>query len=362
MLREGALVGVIVIRRTEVRPFTDKQIELVATFADQAVIAIENARLFQELQARTRELTRSVEELQALGEVSQAVSSTLDLQTVLTTIVSRAVQLCGRRRRGRSTSTTRAPQEFQLRASHRHARGAGRGAARRADPRSGKGAIGPGGAPPRAGPGARHRRRAAYSASRIRTVLLGYGIPRAPGGAAAARGARPRRPGRVAAGRGRVPGRGRRPAPDLRQPVGAGHRERPALPGARGEEPRARGREPAQVAVPGQHVPRAADAAERHHRLLRDAPGGGRGPRQAEAFVPDLQRINAAGQAPARADQRHPRPLEDRGRADGPLPGDVRGRAARAGRRGRRPAARREERQPPGGRVRCPTSARCTPT
>src|SRR5882724_8388314 len=95
MLREGTLIGVIVIRRTEVQLFTDKQIELVTTFADQAVIAIENVRLFQELQARTRELARSVEELRALGEVSQAVSSTLDLHTVLTTIVDRAVQLSG---------------------------------------------------------------------------------------------------------------------------------------------------------------------------------------------------------------------------------------------------------------------------
>ena len=66
---------------------------LFKTFADQAVIAIENVRLFQELEARTRELAQSVEELQALGEVGQAVSSTLDLQTVLSTIVRHAVQL-----------------------------------------------------------------------------------------------------------------------------------------------------------------------------------------------------------------------------------------------------------------------------
>src|SRR5262249_48018074 len=76
-------------------PFTIKQIELVTTFADQAVIAIENVRLFEEVQARTRELAQSVEELQALGEVSQAVNSTLDLQTVLSTIVAKAVQLSG---------------------------------------------------------------------------------------------------------------------------------------------------------------------------------------------------------------------------------------------------------------------------
>jgi len=93
MLREGELVGAIVLWRTEVRKFTDRQIELVTTFADQAVIAIENVRLLRELQSRTSDLARSVEELRALGEVGQAVNSTLDLETVLNTIVTRAVQL-----------------------------------------------------------------------------------------------------------------------------------------------------------------------------------------------------------------------------------------------------------------------------
>ena len=93
MLREGELVGAIVLWRTEVRQFTDRQIELVTTFADQAVIAIENVRLLRELQSRTSDLARSVEELRALGEVGQAVNSTLDLETVLNTIVTRAVQL-----------------------------------------------------------------------------------------------------------------------------------------------------------------------------------------------------------------------------------------------------------------------------
>src|SRR5262249_1785448 len=84
LMREGVPIGTIHIRRTKVQPFTDKQIALLKTFADQAVIAIENVRLFQELEARTRELARSVGELKALGEVGQAVSSTLDLETVLT--------------------------------------------------------------------------------------------------------------------------------------------------------------------------------------------------------------------------------------------------------------------------------------
>ena len=78
-------------------PFTDKQIALLKTFADQAVIAIENVRLFKELEARTTQLTRSVGELKALGEVGQAVSSTLDLETVLSTIVSRAIAACRHR-------------------------------------------------------------------------------------------------------------------------------------------------------------------------------------------------------------------------------------------------------------------------
>jgi GAF domain-containing protein len=95
LLKENDLIGVIAIHRREFRPFTDAHIKLVTTFADQAVIAIENVRLFKELDERTNELTRSVSELKALGEVGQAVSSTLDLETVLTRIVSHAVQLSG---------------------------------------------------------------------------------------------------------------------------------------------------------------------------------------------------------------------------------------------------------------------------
>ena len=93
MVREGQVIGAIFVARTEPGLFADTQIQLLMTFADQAVIAIENARLFEEVQNRTRELSQSVEELRALGEVSQAVNSTLDLETVLTTIVGRAVQL-----------------------------------------------------------------------------------------------------------------------------------------------------------------------------------------------------------------------------------------------------------------------------
>src|SRR5215472_6775449 len=95
LLRDGRAIGSLLVRRTEVRPFSDKHIEMLQTFDNQAVIAIENVRLFKELEARTQDLTRSVGELRALGEVGRAISSTLDLETVLNTIVSRAVQLSG---------------------------------------------------------------------------------------------------------------------------------------------------------------------------------------------------------------------------------------------------------------------------
>ena len=116
--REGGAIGCIAVRRTEVRPFTDKQIKLLKTFADQAVIAIENVRLFQELEARTQELARSVGELKALGEVGQAVSSTLDLQTVLSTIVGHAVQLSATDG-GVIYEYDEAAENFLLRASYR---------------------------------------------------------------------------------------------------------------------------------------------------------------------------------------------------------------------------------------------------
>ena len=95
LIRDGAPIGGIAIGRPEPGRFPDTQIALLQTFADQAVIAIENARLFKELEARTAQLTRSVGELRALGEVGQAVSSTLDLETVLSTIASRATALAG---------------------------------------------------------------------------------------------------------------------------------------------------------------------------------------------------------------------------------------------------------------------------
>jgi signal transduction histidine kinase len=121
MMRKGHALGAFAITRSDTigapKPFSGGEIALLKTFTDQAVIAIENVRLFTELQARTQELTRSVGELQALGEVGQAVSSTLDLDTVLTTIVSRAVQLSGADG-GTIYEYDEVAEEFTLRATH----------------------------------------------------------------------------------------------------------------------------------------------------------------------------------------------------------------------------------------------------
>ena len=117
LVKENEVIGCIVIYRQEVRPFTDKQVALVTSFAAQAVIAIENTRLLSELRQRTDELGRSVEELRALGEVSQAVNSTLDLETVLSTIVAKAVQL-SRTEAGAIYVFDEQQREFHLRATY----------------------------------------------------------------------------------------------------------------------------------------------------------------------------------------------------------------------------------------------------
>src|SRR3954447_15173991 len=96
LLREGESIGAIVLRRTEVQPFTDKQIALLQTFADQAVIAIRNVRLFDEVQARTRDLTESLEQQTATSEVLQVISTSQgELEPVFRIMLENATRVCG---------------------------------------------------------------------------------------------------------------------------------------------------------------------------------------------------------------------------------------------------------------------------
>jgi signal transduction histidine kinase/putative methionine-R-sulfoxide reductase with GAF domain len=118
MVCEGQVIGAIFVGRSRPGLFSDRQVELLKLFAEQAVIAVQNVRLFNQLETRTHQLTRSVRELKALGEIGQAVSSTLDLETVLGTIVSRAAELSGMDG-GSIYEYDEAREEFHLHSAHR---------------------------------------------------------------------------------------------------------------------------------------------------------------------------------------------------------------------------------------------------
>ncbi len=352
MLRGGKAVGAIGVGRSgpggTARPYTEKEIALLQTFADQGVIAVENVRLFRELETRTRELARSVEELQALSEVGRAVSSTLDLPTVLATIVARAVQLSGTSG-GVIYEYDETAEEFDVRASHRTEAGTGRGAAgvpiRLGEGVSGQAALRQ--APVEVADILDYQQ---YQVDRIRTIFIQLGLPVDPRHPAPSRATDPGRADRLAArGRELSAGDGE-PAPDLRDPVRPRDPERAAVPRDRGEGAGAGGGEPAQEPVPGQHEPRAADAAQRGPRLH-----GAADRRHLRRAVPEGRRCHdphrPERQAPSRPDQRRPRPVQDRGG-----PARARARRLRAGggraRRGHpgRVAGGREGAHPPGGR------------
>jgi signal transduction histidine kinase/putative methionine-R-sulfoxide reductase with GAF domain len=96
LMREGTPIGAMFLTRPTINPFTQQQIDLVATFADQAVIAIENVRLFDEVQTRTEELSESLRQQTATAEVLKTISRTVfDLQRVLETLLENAVRICG---------------------------------------------------------------------------------------------------------------------------------------------------------------------------------------------------------------------------------------------------------------------------
>src|SRR5262249_13559622 len=96
LLRDGVAIGTITARRSEVRPFSEQQIRLLETFADQAVIAIENVRLFTELEARNHDLTRALDRETATSEILRVISSSpTDVQPVFDAIVRNAGRLCG---------------------------------------------------------------------------------------------------------------------------------------------------------------------------------------------------------------------------------------------------------------------------
>ena len=265
------LMGVLAARRTEVRPFTPtSRSSCSRPSPTKPSSPSKMSACSKNWNERTNELTRSVGELKALGEVGQAVSSTFDLETVLTRIVSHAVQLSGTDG-GAIYEYDEPSEEFLLRATD-HMEEELITALRNNPPRLGDGVVGRAAVnrEPVVVPNILEER--AY-APRMRQIARTLRLPCQPGGSLATRRPHRRRLGGTQKIHRRVPPRSHRAVENLRDPIRLGDPKRPAVPRDRGEEPADRSRQPAQVGVPRQHVPRAAHAAQRHHRLLRSPAG-----------------------------------------------------------------------------------------
>ncbi len=308
LMREDRAIGAITLWRMEPRRFTDKQVALVKTFADQAAIAIENVRLFNE----TKE---ALEQQTAISEILRVISQFTHRRAAGARRDRRARRAALRRRRGIDASDRRRHPA----ASRVEGPVAGSGVPRRRAADQPRLDFGPRPARAQEHPGARHagrRRRIPAQLRNCTAVRASYGGCDAalPGGTAV----RHDRP--APAGGASVHGSRSRAAADLRRPGGDRARERTAVPRNRGQEPPARGRQQAQVGVPRQHVARAADAAQCHHRLLRGAARASvrRVERQAGRLPEGHPLVRPA---PALAHQRHSRPVEGRGGPDGA--GDV---------------------------------------
>ena len=311
MLLDDEVVGAISLVRTEVDPFDDRALALVGAFAAQAAVVVRNVHLVRELEERGAELGRKVEQLEALSEVGGLVSSSLVLDEVLSNIIMNAVRFSGCDG-GSIMEYVEAERCFSVRSAYASS--------------------------PELLARLRTIRVELETTLVGRSALEGHpiavadlGVGRARSAPAAALRRRLAVDDRGAGAARRADHRGARGAPeddrgvlrrdgrvprDLRGPVGARGVERAAVPRARDQERRAAGRQPAQVRVPREHVARAAHAAERRDRLLGGAAGAHvrraeRPPGRVPARHPEF------GQAPAAAAERHPRPVEGRGRPHG---------------------------------------------
>ena len=252
---------------TTVNPFDEREMAIVSAFAVQAAMAINGVKLVQQLEARRSELARKVEELEALREVGEAVSSSLDLDDVLVDdrhARGRAVRAPTAARSWSTTSRTAASWSAASTAPSPSV-------VDRCAPSASTSTTRSSGGPPRsAGPS----RSTDLTPSTSTPTCRSWTRP-AGGRVVAVPMLREERIVGVLVVRRKRTGdfaeEIARPARDLRQPVGAGAAQRPAVPRAEGAERRAGGGQPAQVRVPGQHVARAADAAQRRAGLLRGA-------------------------------------------------------------------------------------------